>query len=116
MLIFASIIAIMVACLASFRIMFTKQEGGSRFRPTKYFQDGNSSSRRGLAKSVGIKSSGSKGERLPDQPSNPDIYHMSSIQKPENAYGYDPEALGSRENMIPHAIHVKREFQTYSGP
>lgn len=106
-------LAIMVACLASFRALFVKQNT-SAHRGNAPYPTG-SGSRRGLLGTKGLKSFFSTKERLPDHdPSKQDSFGTKGTHTTHTRATRPSE---SDEPIISlHDIHLRREFEAISYP
>ena len=102
----------MIACLASFRVLFVKQDSTRRKTPGHPTEH---SSRRRLLGTRALKSWLSTKERLPDhEPSKHGTLHK---KKSHGAYPSDPRSSESGEHIIPlQGIRVQRDFEATSFP
>ena len=114
--------AIMIACLASFRVLFTRQEATARPQAITYpTKQSGTSSRRGLLRTLDFRNWRSTRSRLQDE--NSEAYDLASQPEQQTRYGERPQ-IGERPQtgdssakFIPsQAIHVRNDFHVTLPP
>ena len=104
-------LAIMIACLASFRVLFTRQETNTRPQAITYPKKQSvASSRRGLLSLYRLRNWRFTRSRLQDETS--ESYDLSPKSKQQTRHGERPQTSDSRAKTIAEqGIYIMNDFQ-----